>query len=164
MPATPTEKVPSNKAPAKPRRRAVKTQAAAPAGKPAARAPRKRVVKKVDGSPEGVVDTRSVDSAARTASRESAQQVEQLAVLSAALLFGLIGFAVHVLWFASIVMMAALLGLMASGLRRRGDRGVVSEVVSQVKLMAAEISGSEPIAEGADSKASSVEETEAAED
>jgi len=65
--------------------------------------------------------------------------VEQLAVVGLALLLGLVGLAVHVLWVVSIVVMAILFGLIASGLRGDTDRGVVSEVVSEVKIMAEEI-------------------------
>jgi hypothetical protein len=65
------------------------------------------------------------------ASRDSVRQVEQLAILALALIFGVIGFAVHFFWFPAIVLMAALFGLIASGLR--GTRGgVFSEVVSTV--------------------------------
>jgi len=64
-------------------------------------------------------------------SRDSVRQVEQLAILALALIFGAIGFAVHFFWFPAIVLMAALFGLIASALR--GTRGgVFSEVVSTV--------------------------------
>jgi len=65
------------------------------------------------------------------ASRDSVRQVEQLVILALALVFGVIGFAVHFFWFPAIVLMAALFGLIASGLR--GTRGgVFSEVVATV--------------------------------
>ena len=45
---------------------------------------------------------------------------------------GLLGLAVHVMWFAAIVLMAVLLGLIASQLRGPRGGGVVSGVVSTV--------------------------------
>jgi hypothetical protein len=71
--------------------------------------------------------------------------VEQLAILALALVFGLVGLAIHVLWFAAIVLMALLLGLMASELRGRRDGGVISEVATAVreeaKKVAADVTG-----------------------
>lgn len=90
-----------------------------------------------------------MNNAARSLRRDSARQVEQLAALGLALVFGLAGLAVHFLWVGSIVVMAVLLGLNASGLRGRGDRGVISEVVSEVKIMAQEVTRTdepEPVA------------------
>jgi hypothetical protein len=53
-------------------------------------------------------------------------------MMAIALVLGLIGFAVHFLWFAAIVMMSILFGLMASELRARRSRGVIVEVVDAV--------------------------------
>jgi uncharacterized membrane protein len=63
-----------------------------------------------------------------------------MAILALALLCGLVGLAVHVFWFVSIVLMAVLLGLAAAALRRRPGSGVVSEVVAEAKSVATEIS------------------------
>jgi len=63
-----------------------------------------------------------------------------------ALICGLLGLAVHVLWFAAIVLMAVLLGLIASQLRDRRGGGVVSAVVSTVMVEAKSVG--EDIARG----------------
>jgi len=62
----------------------------------------------------------------------SAQQVEHLAILALALVFALIGLAVHFFLFGAIVLMAILFGLSASGLRGRRNGGVISGVAATV--------------------------------
>jgi hypothetical protein len=70
-----------------------------------------------------------------TARRDSTRLVEQLVLLAVAILLGLIGLAVHVLWFGSIVLMSVLFGLIASGLR--GQRGgVIAEMATTVMVEA----------------------------
>jgi hypothetical protein len=69
---------------------------------------------------------------AATARRESTQLVQQLAVLALAILLGLIGLAMHFLWIPAIVLMAALFGLIASGLRGQRGGGVIAEVATTV--------------------------------
>jgi hypothetical protein len=71
--------------------------------------------------------------------RSAGAQVEHIAILSLALVSGLLGLALHVFWFVSIVLMAVLLGLIASTVRRRPGSGVVSEVVAEAKSVAADI-------------------------
>lgn len=73
----------------------------------------------------------------------SGREVEQIVILSLALVFGLVGLAIHILWLASIVLMAILLGLAAAAVRRRAGRGAIGEVVAQAKTVVAEISGSD---------------------
>lgn len=75
--------------------------------------------------------------------RGSGTEVEQVVILSLALVFGLVGLVIHVLWIASIVLIAILLGLAAAALRRRTGRGAVSEVAAQAKNVVAEISSSD---------------------
>jgi hypothetical protein len=65
--------------------------------------------------------------------REAARRAEQIVILTLALLFGLIGFGLHFLWFVSVVLMALLLGLFASELRGRAGGGVVSDVANAVR-------------------------------
>lgn len=71
--------------------------------------------------------------------RQAARRTEQLAVLSLAIVCGLLGFALHILWIPAIVLMALLWGYMASelGSSRRG--GVVSDVVTAVVSEAREL-------------------------
>jgi hypothetical protein len=73
---------------------------------------------------------------AATARRESTQLVQQLAVLALAIVLGLIGLAVHFLWIPAIVLMSALFGLIASGLRGQRGGGVMSEVATTVMVEA----------------------------
>jgi hypothetical protein len=83
---------------------------------------------------------------------ESARQLEQLAIIAVAALCGVIGFAVHLFWFASIVLMALLFGLIAAGLRgSRAGGGVLSGVVAEVKSAAEELTSGEETDEQADS-------------
>jgi Flp pilus assembly protein TadB len=81
-------------------------------------------------------------SARKRATDESARRhatVEHLAVLAAALVCGVLGLAVHLLWIVAIVLMALLFGLLATELRG-GRGGIVSELVSEGKTVVAEIS------------------------
>jgi hypothetical protein len=66
--------------------------------------------------------------------------VEQLAVLAAALVCGVFGLAIHVLWLVAIVLMALLLGLLAAEMRGARGATIISEVVSEGKTVVAEIS------------------------
>jgi hypothetical protein len=108
------------------------------ASKPASRPRRRSSTKKVPPA-EG----------AATARRESTQLVQQLAVLTLAILLGLIGLAVHFLWIPAIVLMSILFGLIASGLRAERGGGVIAEVAATVMVEAKSVA--EGIAErGAD--------------
>jgi hypothetical protein len=69
-------------------------------------------------------------------------------LLALAILFGVIGFAVHFLWFGAIVLMAVLLGLIVSEMRSRRGGGVISEVVTTVMVEAKSVA--EAIASGGD--------------
>ena len=83
---------------------------------------------------------------AATARRQSTQLVQQLAVLAVAILLGLIGLAVHFLWIPAIVLMSALFGLIASGLRSQRGGGVIAEVATTVMVEAKSVA--EAIASG----------------
>jgi Flp pilus assembly protein TadB len=100
--------------------------------------PGKRAAKKVAS---GVTDSVVVPAQDQGGGRAAApRQIEQLALVSFALLFALTGLAVHVLWFVSIVMMAIQLGLMASEFgNRRGSKGILSEVTHEVVTIVEEI-------------------------
>jgi hypothetical protein len=80
--------------------------------------------------------------------RESSRLAEQVVLLALAILFGVIGFAVHFLWFGSIVLMAVLLGLIVSEMRSRRGKSVISEVVTTVMVEAKSVA--EAIASGGD--------------
>jgi hypothetical protein len=69
-------------------------------------------------------------------------QSEQLIILVAALGFGLVGLAVHFLWFVSIVLMALLVGLIGSEARRQRGHGLVAEVVAEARAVADDIATS----------------------
>ena len=77
--------------------------------------------------------TERQDEMPSTRTRRSGAEVEQIAILCLALVCGLVGLAVHVFWFVSIVLMAVLLGLTAAAVRRRPGHGVVSEVLAEAK-------------------------------
>jgi hypothetical protein len=98
--------------------------------------PRRRAVKKVVSE---VRNSEVVEGDSSSPRRTSTRQIEQLALLTLALVFGLIGLAVHVLWFVSIVLMAVQLGLIASELGNRRGRGVISEVAEEVMTVVDEI-------------------------
>jgi hypothetical protein len=72
------------------------------------------------------------------APRDAARRTEQLVILSVAIVLGLVGFAFHPLWIATVVVMAVLWGYMASEIRSRGG-GVVSDVVGTVVSEAKEV-------------------------
>ena len=61
-------------------------------------------------------------------------------ILVSALVFGLLGLAIHVFWLASIVLISIALGLIAADVR---GRGVLPEVVAEAKSVAAEIASAE---------------------
>jgi hypothetical protein len=73
------------------------------------------------------------DQGRKATGRRAARGVEQLVILSVAIIFGLAGFAVHVLWIGAVVVMALLWGYIAAGLEssRRGA-GVISDVATTV--------------------------------
>jgi hypothetical protein len=73
------------------------------------------------------------DQGKRATRRRAARGIEQLLILSVAIIFGLVGFAVHVLWIGAVVVMALLWGYIAAGLEgsRRGG-GVISDVATTV--------------------------------
>jgi hypothetical protein len=77
------------------------------------------------------------------ARRESSRQAEQFIILVLALLCGLIGFSLHVLWLAAVVLMSVLLGLAAAELRGHRRGGVIAEVVAEVKSVADNITNRE---------------------
>jgi hypothetical protein len=75
------------------------------------------------------VEGTSADEAPAIDRRRRTHQIEQLGVLSAALLLGLFGFLLHILWFGSVVLMAVLLGQIATDFQGRRGGGAISEVV-----------------------------------
>ncbi len=60
-------------------------------------------------------------------------------ILVGALIFGLIGLFVHILILVSVVLMALLLGLIASEARNQGGRGIVSDVTNEAKVVIGEL-------------------------
>jgi hypothetical protein len=73
------------------------------------------------------------DQGQKAARRRAARGVEQLVILSVAIIFGLAGFAVHALWIGAVVVMALLWGYIAAGLERsRRGGGVISDVATTV--------------------------------
>jgi hypothetical protein len=111
-----------------PTKEATSTNAAT---KPVSRSRRRSSTKKVPPAQE-----------VATVRRESTQLVQQLAVLALAILLGLIGLAAHFLWIPSIVLMAALFGLIASGLRGQRGGGVIAEVATTVMMEAKSVADS----------------------
>jgi len=113
--------------------------------KPAAK-PRRRSVKKAAVPGEGTSGHSLEGGSESPGRRESAQQAEKLAILALAIVLGLIGLAVHFLWWPAIVLMAVLFGLIASDLKGRRGGGVISDVVTTVmveaKSVAEDIAGS----------------------
>jgi Flp pilus assembly protein TadB len=75
----------------------------------------------------------------RTVHHIASGQPEQLMILVAAIVFGIAGLIFHLLVVVSIVLMALLLGLIASEARRQRGRGIVSEVVNEAKVVIEEI-------------------------
>jgi hypothetical protein len=87
--------------------------------------------------------TQTTEGAQRSGIQSSRREIQQIEVLCVAILFGAFGFALHFLWFVSIVVMSVLLGMIAA--EARGRRSVISEVVADVKNVADDIaSGAEP--------------------
>jgi hypothetical protein len=119
-----------------------------PAPKSAPR-PRRRSVKKKAPEPEGLITgpPGGADRGSR-GRRESSRLADQVVLVALAILFGVIGFAVHFVWFGSIVLMAVLLGLIASEMRSRRGKSVISEVVTTVMVEAKSVA--EAIASGGD--------------
>jgi hypothetical protein len=81
--------------------------------------------------------------------RTAARQIEQLAVLTLAIIFGVFGLALHGLWIGAIILMALLWGYLASTIRSRRDTGgvvsnVVSTVLEEVRDIADEIADKSP--------------------
>jgi Flp pilus assembly protein TadB len=66
-------------------------------------------------------------------------QPEQLMILVAAIVFGILGLFIHILVVVSIVLMALLLGLIAAEARSQRGRGIVSEVVNEAKVVIEEV-------------------------
>jgi len=69
----------------------------------------------------------------RSARRSSARRTEQIAILSAAIVFGLLGFPLHGLWIVAVVLMVLLWAYMAAditGSRRNGK--MISDVVTTI--------------------------------
>jgi hypothetical protein len=99
-----------------------------------ARRPRKRAVK--TPASEVPADLSGGRARERSAVRGAVRQREQIVMLAAAIVLGLAGLAVHVLWLAAIVLMSVLLGLIAADMRVRGGGGVVNELVAGVKSIA----------------------------
>jgi hypothetical protein len=131
-------------APSKPTRTTPRKPRAAADRKPTA-APRRRTVRKAAVTPAEPAGDRagvSAGSAGFTGStgsagsdgsaRDTGRQTEQLAMVGLAIVLGLIGFAVHFLWFGAVVTMAVLFGLIASEVRGRRSGGVIVEVVDAV--------------------------------
>jgi Flp pilus assembly protein TadB len=96
------------------------------------RAPRHKIA-------ESQGDDTQQGSIKQTGSRLPSGQPEQLMILVAAIVFGLVGLVIHPFVIASIVLMALLLGLIASEARRNRGRGIVSEVVNEAKVVIEEI-------------------------
>ena len=129
--------------PAKPKKPATAPRRKRTAASKPAATPRKRSVEKQATGPE-TVPARSSDNGHGSPDRhQSSRQLEQFAVLALAFAFGLTGFAVHVLWFVAVVLMAVLLGLSAAELRGHRRRGVISEVVTEVKNVAEDLTSRE---------------------
>jgi hypothetical protein len=91
------------------------------APKPAPRPHRRSVKKKAPELQDLVTDPPEDADRRSLVRRQSTRLAEQVVVLALALIFGVIGFALHFLWFGSFVLMAVLLGLIVSEMRvRRG--------------------------------------------
>jgi hypothetical protein len=117
---------------------------------------RRRPAKRKDAVSEVAVIDRSPTAQAPSTRREPSRYVEQLGVIALALVCSVIGFAVHAFWLASIVLMAILFGLVAAELRSARGRGVISEVMSEARVITEEVtsgrgSDSDPPVPGGDS-------------
>jgi hypothetical protein len=60
-------------------------------------------------------------------------------ILVGALIFGLVGLFIHILIVVSVVLMALLLGLLASEARSQGGHGIVSDVTNEAKVVIGEL-------------------------
>jgi Flp pilus assembly protein TadB len=107
-----------------------------PAPKSAPR-PRRRSVKRKFPEPQALATDPpgGADEGSR-GRQETSRLADQVVLLALAIVFGVIGFAVHFLWFGSIVLMAVLLGLIVSEMRSRRGQTVISEVVATVMVEA----------------------------
>jgi hypothetical protein len=84
-------------------------------------------------SPGAGTSEPDADPGKKETRRRAARGIEQLLILSLAIIFGLVGFAVHVLWIGAVIVMALLWGYIASGLRSsRHGGGVISDVVTTI--------------------------------
>jgi hypothetical protein len=111
--------------------------------------PRRRPVKrKAPEQQDPVTDPAGGADRGSRDRRDSSRLAEQVVLLALAILFGVIGFAVHFLWFGAIVLMAILLGLIVSEMRSRRGTSVISEVVTTVMVEAKSVA--EAIASGGD--------------
>jgi uncharacterized membrane protein len=88
-------------------------------------------VDQTDETPQGTVK--------KSARNLPSGQPEQLIILVAAIVFGLRSLIIHILVVVSIVLMALLLGLIASEARSQRGRGIVSEMVNEAKVVFEEI-------------------------
>jgi hypothetical protein len=89
--------------------------------------PRVRAGAKTPKAPAGAEQSR------RSSRGQTLGQAGQLAALAVVIILGLVGFAVHFLWIAVIVLLAVLWGHMASKFRgSRTNRDAASDVVSAV--------------------------------
>jgi hypothetical protein len=98
---------------------------------------RKRATKKTTSADQSASET-------PTATDEGARRLpsglpEQLMIVIGAIVFGLVGLFVHVLFVVSLVLMALLLGLLASEARGQRGRGIVAEVVNEAKVVIDEV-------------------------
>jgi hypothetical protein len=60
-------------------------------------------------------------------------------ILVGALIFGLVGLFIHILIVVSVVLMALLLGQLASEARSQGGRGIVADVTNEAKVVIGEL-------------------------
>jgi hypothetical protein len=100
--------------------------------------PRSRTKTKAAAAPRKRAAATPARARSATIVRHNRAPVWQLATVAAALLFGLLGLAVHVFWIVSIVLMSVLFGLIAATIR---GREVIPEIVADVREIAAEVSG-----------------------
>lgn len=124
---------------AEPKKAAASRPTKAVAKKRVARPRRKAVKKAVPETVDSEIVQASTDRGSSSSRPTSSRQIEGLAVITLALLFGLIGLAVHVLWIVSIVLMAMQFGLIASALGNGRGRSVISEVAEEVVTVVEEI-------------------------
>ena len=101
--------------------------------------PRKRSIRKPPPNPANQTVGQPAEGA-RT-SRASGRQAHQIAILVLAIVFGLIGLAVHVFALASIVLMSVLLGLIAAGIRNHRDGSVIAELTAEAKDALTDMTG-----------------------